>query len=192
MISIDELRARILSLDGAALEMTDDEVDGLDMAALPELLQEFGAHVLLRLPPREAGFMQWLRREDPGVYDDLWGEGELLVSLYYLSALREQMRGFAICELERRDNYYFTHRHVKPEALKALPAVLHRARQGEELSIGEVLMFEILQGPIDIWHFCYRYAVPLSRAKAVVAELVSHNWLAHVTDREDLAKYIDD
>lgn len=191
-MTIEQLRKRLLVPGNHALELTDDEIDSLDLSTTTELLEEFGAQTLLRLPPRERAFMEWLRNEDPEIYFDLWGDDDLLVSLHFLPSLRKSVRGFVICELEHCDNYYFVLRHIKQEAKAALPAILARAQKGGELSVGEVLLFEILQDPIDIWHFCYRYGVPLATGKAVVAELARHDWLVHLTSREDLAKYLEE
>jgi hypothetical protein len=168
-----------------------EEIDGLDEAGLTELLEEFGPHILLHLPPRERSFMEWLRDNDAEVYDDLWGDGDLLVSMFFIPSLKRKERGFVICELEHCDNYFFTARHLKPDAREALPGILERARAGKDLSIGEVLLFEILQEPIDIWHFCYKYGIPLEKAKTAVAQLAQHDWMVHLTDRDDLAKYVE-
>lgn len=175
------------------LDLTDEEIDALSDADVEALQVEFGAHVLMKLPPRERAFMDWLKTEDPSVHEDLWEEEEeMLVSLSFLGDLRKGGPGFAICELVFDDNYYFTQRHVKPTGLGAMPGIFDRAERGEELSPGEVLMFEILKAPIDLWHFCYRYGVPLKRGREIVRELVTHEWLVHLTRAEDLIPYLED
>lgn len=171
--------------------MSDEEIDGIDTAALTEVLDEYGSSVLMLLPPRERVFMEWLKDADPAVFTDLWGDDTPVVSLHFIEAFKRADRGFVICELEACDNYYFTDRHIKPEARDNLPGILDRAGAGQQLSIGEVLLFEILQQPIDIWHFCYKYGVSVEKGKSAVEELAGHDWLVHLTAREDLAKYID-
>ena len=191
MTLLEHLRARLHAIGNEALELTDEEIDALDLTHIQTLLEEFGARTLLRLPPRERAFMEWLRSEDPEVYADLWSDDDLHVSMYFLPALKNHERGYVICELETCDNYFFVNLHIKQEAKASLPGILERARKGMQLSTGEVLLFEILKDPIDIWHFCYKYGVPVAKAKATVAELVRHDWLVHLTSREDLAKYIE-
>ncbi len=175
------------------LDLSDVEIDSLTERDIELLQAEFGSRVLMRLPPREREFMAWLKQEDPDIYEDLWEDDEdLLVSLSYLSSLQKGGPGFAICELAFHDNYYFTQRHFKQHGLEAVPGILAKAEKGGELSIGEVLMFEILRNPIDLWHFCHRYGVPLAKGRAVVRELVVHEWLVHLTRSEDLASYLED
>jgi hypothetical protein len=192
MITAADLKKRILALRGTALEMSDEEIDGIDSTELAEMLDEFGPSVLLLLPPRERAFMDWLQEVDPAVYSDLWGNDAPVVSMYFIEAFKRADRGFVICELENCDNYFFTDRHIKPEAREALPGILDRAGSGKQLSVGEVLLFEILQHPIDIWHFCYKYGISVKKGKATVAELAGHDWLVHLSGREDLARYIDE
>jgi hypothetical protein len=192
MITAPDLKTRILALGGVALEMSDEEIDGIDTTTLTEVLDEFGSSVLMLLPPRERLFMDWLKDVDPAVFTDLWGDETPVVSLHFIEAFKRADRGFIICELESCNNYYFTERHIKPEAREGLPGILDRAAGGKQLSIGEVLLFEILQHPIDIWHFCYKYGVSVEKGKAAVAELAGHDWLVHLTAREDLARYINE
>ncbi|MFZ1730510.1 MAG: hypothetical protein WBQ23_15470 [Bacteroidota bacterium] len=175
------------------LELTDVELDSLSARDIELLQEEFGSHVLMRLPPREKAFMEWLKLEDPGIYEDIWGDDEdLLVSLSYLTAMQNGGPGFGICELAYHDNFFFTKRHIKPTGIAAMAGILARAQKGAELSIGEVLMYEIVRGHIDLWHFCYRHGVPLKRGRQVVRELDMNQWLVHLTRSEDLATYLED
>jgi hypothetical protein len=175
------------------LDLADDEIDSLSDRDIELLQEEFGSHVLMRLPPREQEFMNWLKTEDSGIYEDLWADDEeLLVSLSYLPAMRQGGPGFAICQLMYHDNYYFTKRHIKPTGIGAMAGILARAEKGAELSIGEVLMYEIVRGSIDLWHFCHRYGVTLKRGREVVRELDANQWLVHLKRSEDLADYLVD
>lgn len=175
------------------LDLTDVEIDSLSARDIELLQEEFGSRVLMKLPPRELAFMAWLKQEDPGIYEDLWeDDDDLLVSLSFLPSLQKGGSGFTICELAFHDNYFFTQRHIKPTGLEAVAGILARAEKGEELSIGEVMMFEIVRAPIDLWHFCHRYGVPLSKGRAVVRELVMHQWLVHLKRSEELASYLQE
>ena len=173
------------------LELSDEEIDGFSDEDISAIQMEFGASVLLKLPPREHAFMQWLRENDAGVYDDLWADDEvLLVSLSFLPDFRSGARGFLICELREHDNYFFTPKHIKPEGAAALKGILKKAENKVELAVEEVLMFEVVRGSVDIWHFCHRFEVPVARGKAAAKALASHNWLVHLPLGEDLVKYI--
>jgi hypothetical protein len=193
MRTFTQIQETLRSGTAPILDLTDEEIDALSDAEIELLQVEFGAHVLMKLPPRERAFMDWLKTEDSSVHEDLWDDDEeLLVSLSFLPSLKAGGPGFLICELAFHENYFFTGRHVKPTALDAMPAILARAEQGKELSVGEVLMVEILRSPIDIWHFCYRYGVPITRGREAVRELAAHDWLVHLTRSEDLVPYLED
>ncbi|MDH7515793.1 MAG: hypothetical protein QHI48_07970, partial [Bacteroidota bacterium] len=167
---------------GGPLELEDAEVDALSDEDIADLQKRHGARVLLRMPPRERRFFDWLHEEDPDVWKDLWGDDEeMLVALSFLADFRDGGRGFTICELESVPNYFFTAEHIRKPAVEMLGEILDRAERGEELAIGEGLLFEMLNGPIDIWHFAYRYGIPLARAKAAAEELAEHGWIVHLT-----------
>jgi len=191
MTRFEEIVQRARHVGENALEMTSDEIDALSMEEIDQLCAEFGAYVLLRLPGYEREFFEWLREADPEVFHDLWADDDqLLVSLPFLRIFHGS-GPFPICELEQCDNYFFTTRHIKPNGAAALSGILERAARQLELSVSEALMFEILKAPIDIWHFCYRYDVPIELGKTAVREMTAHDWIVHLTDREDLVKYID-
>jgi len=193
MRSAQDIMAALRAPSANVLELTDEEIDGFSDRDIELLQAEFGATVLMKLPPREQRFMQWLREEDPGVYADLWDDdAALLVSLSFLQDFRAGGRGFQICELEEHDNYFFTPRHVKQEGAAALKDILARAQAGKDLAVEEALMFEIVRAPLDIWHFCHRFSIPAARGKEAVRALVAHDWLVHLPRREDLLQYIDE
>ncbi|MDT8323852.1 MAG: hypothetical protein RRA94_07075 [Bacteroidota bacterium] len=193
MRTAKDITAALRAPSANILEITDEEIDALSDHDIELLQAEFGATVLMKLPPREEKFMQWLREQDAGVYDDLWqDDSALLVSLSFLQDFRSGGPGFRICELEEHANYFFTPRHVKQEGTAALKEILTRAQQGRELAVEEALMFEIIRAPLDIWHFCHRFSLPVARGKAAVRALVDHDWLVHLPQREDLVQYIEE
>lgn len=193
MNTIETIRTRIQNHPENILELSDKDIDALGDRDIELLQAEHGSSSLMRLPPREHQFMQWLREADPGVYDDLWSaDADLLVSLSFLQDFQKGGPGFQICELEEHANYFFVSRHIKQEGTKALKDILAKAERGEELAVEEVLMFEIVRAPIDIWHFCYRYGVPVLRGKEAVRRLAAHDWLVHLPRREDLVPYIEE
>jgi len=190
MALLDSLKTRIDST--GVLDITDEELDSLSDDDIHVLVDVYGAHALMMLPPRERAFFDWLRRADPPVWNDLWAEDEnMLVSLSHLDGLRRGERGFIICELELQPNYFFTYRHIKPPGIEAVDRILRKIERNEDLAVGEVLLFEIARAPIDLWHFCYKYSVSLPKARLAVEQLTAHGWLVHLTQREDLASYLD-
>jgi len=192
MSFLSDVIKRIEQLDETGLELTDEEIDALSESDIEHLVGQYGSTVLMKLPPRELGFFEWVRREDPDVWNDLWDDDtEMLVALSFLRDLCDGGRGFQICELVNTPNYYFTPEHIKPDGTEQAPAILNRAEKGRELSVGEGLLFEILKGPMDIWHFCYRFGLPVEAGKSAVARLAELNWIVHLTAREDLIRYIE-
>lgn len=193
MRSLQEIQEMLRTATDPVLSLSDEEIDALSDDEMDLLREEFGSIVLMKLPPREQAFMAWLKKEEPAIYDDLWEEDdEMLVSMSFLPDMREGGAGFVICELEGSRNYFFSQRHIKPAGMQALPGIINKIEKAEEVAIGEVLMFEVLRGPMDLWHFCYRYGVDLQRGREVVAALVSHQWLVHLPESEDLISYLDD
>jgi hypothetical protein len=192
MPNFDSILERI-SASPLALELTDDEVDALSAGEIRALQEQYQASVLLRVPPRERRFFDWLKAEDPPVWLDLWSDDEeMLVTLAFLQDFQQGGIGFAICELETVPNYYFTPKHVKPNGFKAVDAVIRMVEQQKEISIPEALLFEIVARPIDIWHFCYKHGVAVAKGKQAVAQLASLDWIVHLPERDDLARYIGD
>jgi hypothetical protein len=193
MRTLAQIQESLRTAASSFLDLTDVEIDSLSARDIELLQGEFGSRVLMKLPPRELEFMAWLKREDPDIYEDLWeDDDDLLVSLSFLPSFQKGGPGFAICELAFHDNYYFTPKHIKPTGLDAVAGILARAEKGEELSIGEVLMFEIVRAPIDLWHFCHRYGIPLGKGRTIVRELVVHQWLVHLKRSEELASYLEE
>ncbi len=191
MTLLEDIERRIIS-SPHSLTLSDAEIDALSEGDIDALIDRHGSTVLMHLSSRERKFFDWVKEEDPDVWTDLWGDDEeMLVTLAFLNNLRKHGNGFPICELETTDNYYFTQRHIKPDGVDALHGILDKVQKGSELSVAEALMFELLSNPIDIWHFCYKYGIPLSKGKATVAEMQSHDWLIHLTAREDIMKYIE-
>lgn len=191
MSVVDIIEQRLLE-NPRILELSDEEVDSLTESEMASLQEAYGHSTFMTLPPREQRFMEWLKENDSAVWEDLWeGDDEQLVSLAFLPMFRKGGSGFLICELAEQDNFFFTSRHVRPEGLSAMKSIIRKAEQGKELSVGEVLMIDILASPMDIWHFCFKYGIPLSRGKNEVDLLESHQWLVHLRTSEELAPYLD-
>jgi hypothetical protein len=187
---LENIETRILA--GTPLRLSDEEIDALTAQDIAVLQERHMGNVLMHIPPRERQFFDWLKTEDPAVWTDLWQDDEdLLVTLAFLAAFKKGGTGFVICDLIDQPNYFFTPRHVKPDGMKALQTIIARAEKNEELSIAEGLLFDIVVAPTDIWHFCYKYAVPLEKAKKAVAQLAALDWIVHLPEHDDHVRYLE-
>lgn len=159
------------------------------------LIATFSHHIMMKLPAREIAFHEWLKLEDPPVWEDLWGNSEVepyLVSMTFLHLLLDETRGFPICDLLTCDNYYFSIDHMPDkEALMFIDSVKDRFNAREKLTAAQLLTLEISLDPIDIWHFAYKYKLPLAKAKQAVEDLVEDGVLIHLKSAEHLANFVE-
>lgn len=151
---------------------------------------------MFKLPQSEIDFFLWLKENDPKVWNDLWGnleETPYLVSNIFLPIIKDNSgRGFPICDLLDEDNYYFTESHVVDEESKVFIDVAKRKLdKSKRMTTEELLMLEISAGPIDIWHFAYKFKLDLDTCKKAVETLKEDGALVHLTDSEHLAPFID-
>ncbi len=72
------------------------------------IAKKFGSNTLIMLPEKEINFFNWLKEEDPEVWNDLWSENTIdepyTIAIGFLPMLLEQKRGFPICDLLKCDN----------------------------------------------------------------------------------------
>jgi hypothetical protein len=157
------------------------------------LEKHFHGRAMMELPKEEIDFFTWLRDNDPAVWDDLWKNEEepYRVSLDFLHHFIEEGNGFPICDLIEADNYWFHSRHIKPKAMEKMAEIQEKLDNKGSLSFEEGLLVEIARGSIDLWHFCYRYKLPILVAKNKIEAMHKEDLLVHLKDREDLVKYLD-
>jgi len=176
---------------------TDDQFRSMDPEHVEAVRTAHGKHQLMLLPPHEVKFFEWLKIVDPAVWQDLWGEAgdtEYQVSLAFLSDFTGANAGgsFHICDLRNTANYFFTpNMFLEKESNDYVAAVKDRFIQRESLTVGQTLTLEASIGPIDIWHFAYRYGLDVDAAKKAVKELVDDRILVHVTDADHLSQFFD-
>jgi hypothetical protein len=153
----------------------------------------FQGRAMMDLPTDEINFFEWLQENDPLVWDDLWKNVEepYRVSLAFLHHFIRSGNGFPICDLINVDNYWFHSRHIKPKALEKMDEIQQKLDGKGSLSFEEGLLLEIARGSIDLWHFCYKYKLPLVVAKKKIEVMHQEDLLVHLKDREDLVKYLD-
>jgi hypothetical protein len=177
------------------VRIPEDVFNSMDEDQARMLASHFSHSMLMLLPQREISFFEWLREKDFQVWDDLWGgveEEPYVVGLSFLPLLLDKTRGFPICDLLTTDNYYFADAHFASEESKMLlESVQERFLKKEALTVAQTLMLEISVGPIDIWHFAYKYGIQLDAAKKAVSDLVDEKILFHFRNAEQLAGFIE-
>ncbi len=161
------------------------------------IVVEMKHNALIKLPQYEIEFYEWLKENDRSVWDDLWScelHEPYIVSCIFLPNLVERDgRGFPICDLEHNDNYFFNEKHMTDEESKVyIETSRNRFQDRQKLTVPQLLALEISVGPIDIWHFAYKYKISIAQAKAAVEELKDDFALVHLTNAEHLAKFMEE
>lgn len=175
------------------IEFSDEEINSLRPDEVQYFVDRYHGFALMKIPPSEVDFFEWLRIKDEPVWNDIWeGEPDVYkVSTDLLPVFLEGQNGFPICDLVDEPNYWFSERHIKPKGQEELEDILLKYQNEEKLSVAELFLLELLNAPMDIWHFCYRYRLSVDAMKQTIGNMVSKGWLVHLTDREDLVKYIE-
>lgn len=169
----------------------------LDEKLAKKIVAELKHRALFKLPDYEIEFQEWLKENDPQVWNDLWScelHEPYIVSIIFLPNLVEQDgRGFPICDLENNDNYFFNEKHMTDEESKVyIETSRTRFHEKKKLSLAQLLALEISIGYIDIWHFAFKYKITIDQAKEAVEELKGDFALVHLTDAEHLAKFMEE
>ena len=188
------LKAKELQLhNDGYIHFNAGELEGLSSTAVDQIKQHFHGVALMMLPDTEKSFFAWLKENDRPVWDDLWGNEErlYLVSIDLLHHFTHEGNGFPICDLVDEDNYWFHSKHIKNKGYERLETLAKQTSYNSNLPFEEVLLLDIIQNSIDIWHFCYKYSFPLQTAKRKVDEMHRSDLLVHLPNREDLVKYLD-
>lgn len=176
------------------IEFTTNELDALSASDVQHIIDVFHGHTLMKLPPEEIRFFEWLKEADLNVWDDLWSDSEetmYLVSVDFLNRFVNQKKGFPICDLMDEPNFWFSPKHIKPKGIEHLDTVFHKLDQNMRLSLPEFFLYMLNDASFDIWHFCYKNKLKLDKVKAAVDEMVYNGWLVHLSERDDLVRYLD-
>jgi hypothetical protein len=187
-----EIKKKQYSEEGF-LQFSDSEIDQLDAKGIDQIENAFKGYGILKLPPKEIEFFDWLKENDEAVWIDLWetDEDPYKISIEFLHHFIKDENGFPICDLENEDNYWFCMKHIKPKGKQHFEEINQKLKNNQKLNFKELLLYEIVQNSIDIWHFSYRYKIDLKKAKELIDDLHANDILVHLSDREDLLKYID-
>jgi len=178
---------------GNCFQFSIDELSKLDKIKAKQFEEHFHGRAMMKLPEDEILFFEWLKENDQSVWNDLWGDGDqtYCISIDFLHHFIKFSNGFPICDLVDVDNYWFTGRHIKPKGLEKMEDIGVKVNEGHTLSFEEAFLVEIFRGSIDLWHFCYRYKVPVKMAKERIDDMHRDDLIVHLTDRDDLVKYLD-
>lgn len=153
--------------------------------------------LLFKLPEKEIKFFEWLKENDPLVWNDLWKNDDIselpyLVSTIFLPVIIENAdRGFPICDLRTVDNYFFSIDHMVDEESKVFFDVAKaKLKDRARMTTTELLSLEISLGDIDVWHFAYKFSLPINQCKEAVHQLSRDNALVHLKEAEYIAPFI--
>ncbi|NOG43723.1 MAG: hypothetical protein HND50_00720 [Calditrichaeota bacterium] len=174
------------------IQFSDEEIARIDLKTANKLVEHFHGRVLMKLPPAELLFFEWLKKNDNRVWNDIWGDNDnlYLVSIDLLAQFLKEKNGFPICDLEE-SNYYFSVKHIKPKGLQEMERILKKTEQNEQLDIDELILFELHLSAFDIWHFVYRYDLPLEEVKQLISDMEYKGWIVHLPNSEDLLRYVE-
>ena len=175
------------------LSFSDKELDNLRADEAQHFIRAMQRNILMKLPDNEIAFFEWLKENDPLIWQDIWeGEEDIYnVSLDLLSQFIRNKNGFPICDLIDQPNYWFVVEHIKPKGMEKMEAIFDKIESGEKLGSMELFLVEITQAPMDIWHFSYKYGISIKSVKAMIEEMEYKGWIIHLKNREDLVKYVE-
>ena len=175
------------------ISFSEAELQSITEDQIQHVMDYFHGYTMMQLPALEIDFFNWLRENDPAIWDDLWGDNEdmYLVSIDLLRHLCGVDGIFPICDLMDEPNYWFCDRHIKPQGREALLDIELKRQSGAKLKVAERFLLEVDAGSTDIWHFAYRFKLTPDRVRKAVDELEQQGLLVHLPDRADLVKYIE-
>lgn len=191
---LEQLDARTGEDGMTPITFTTEELHMLTQDDADAIMAHFDGQALMRLPSWEVEFFEWVKKEDPAAWEDLWAaEPEpYIVTIAFLPAFLETGHGFPICDLVVQDNFYF-HRDfvVKPEGTDLVGIIVEKIGRGEKVTANEAFLLEIMQHPIDIWRFAYKYNLSLQDSKFMALEYVDDEVLLHLKDANELGEYVE-
>jgi len=169
------------------------ELKKFDTMTARNFTDHFRGRAMMRLPEEEILFFDWLKKNDKAVWDDLWKDEDdpYRISIAFLHHFLKHGNGFPICDLIDEDNYWFCARHIKPKGMELMQDIGDKVKKDEPLSFAEAFLLEVFRGSTDLWHFCYRYNVPVKTGKSKIDEMNHDDLLVHLPERDDLVKYLD-
>jgi hypothetical protein len=174
------------------IQFSDKEIAGLDSKKVATIVDHFHGRALMKVPPSEILFFEWLKKIENRVWNDLWGEGDdlYLVSIDLLGQFLKEKNGYPICDLEE-ENYYFTVKHIKPKGMQEMERIIKKTEDGIQLDIDELILFELHIAPFDLWHFAFRYQLPMDDLKKLISDMEYKGWIVRLSESADLLRYVE-
>ena len=171
---------------------TEDELCRQLKYILPDV-GECGIDISVKRDEKKNKWLVRLKKNDKAVWDDLWQNEEdpYRISIDFLHHFLKHGNGFPICDLIDEDNYWFCVRHIKPKGMELMQDIGDKVKNDKPLSFAEAFLLEVFRGSTDLWHFCYRYNVPVKTGKSRIDDMNHDDLLVHLPERDDLVKYLD-
>jgi len=175
------------------IQFSDDELSKLDDKEILKIINHFHGRAMLKLPPFEIKFFEWLKKNDNAVWNDIWNTEENIyeISIDFLAQFIKGKNGFPICDLQDEPNYYFTVEHIKPKGIQQMDDILKKLEKNEKVNVDELLLYELHLAAVDIWHFCYNYKLTIKKMKKVISDMEYKGWIVHLSKSLDLMRYIE-
>ena len=169
------------------------ELQNMSGGTVEKVINHFHGVALMQMPREEIEFFKWLKKEDPAVWNDLWAheKNPYIISIDLLKHFISEANGFPICDLINEPNYWFSSGHLKPKGTGKFPKIEQKIQDNKNLTFVEALLVEVMQASIDIWHFCYKYKYSVGREKNIVRLMHRDDLLVHLSQADDLTKYLD-
>ena len=161
------------------------------------IIEKIDQNALMMLPLREIDFFSWLKENAREIWNDLWNDenyAEYVVSISFLPMLiySTNFNGFPICDLLNNDNYFFTRAMMDTEQGKTIVETSQNIfANHQSLALHQILALEIDFNAIDIWHFAYKYNIPLKEAMDAAEMLFKDKALKHIKRAEDVVPYLE-
>lgn len=161
------------------------------------IIDRIDQNALMLLPLREIQFFSWLKENAPEIWYDLWNDEnytEYVVSISFLPMLiySSSFNGFPICDLLENDNFFFTRAMMESEQGKTMIETAQNILANKhQLELHQILALEIDFNAIDIWHFAYKYNIPIQDALAAAETLFNDKALEHIKRAEDVVPYLE-
>ena len=179
--------------DNNFIQFSNEEIENMQDKNMVDIVRHFHGRTMMKLPQSEIDFFEWLKKNDNVVWNDLWQDEEDIyqVSIDLLPQFSSNRNGFPICDLEDGLNYYFTVKHIKQDGLAQMQSIIDKLEKKVKLKIDELILYELHLAPFDIWHFSFRYNLPLDKVKQLISDMEYKGWLVHLANSEDLLRYIE-
>ncbi len=179
------------------INFPEEMFENINLEEAINIIDKIDQNALMLLPSREIAFFEWLKQNAPEIWDDLWNDenyAEYVVSISFLPLLiySTNFNGFPICDLLEHDNYFFTRAMMETEQGRTVIETSQNIfANHKQLELFQILALEIAFNAIDIWHFAYKYNIPLKDALEAAEVLFNDKALIHVKQADEVIPYLE-